>query len=61
MRTYLSYDEMLNAESALQAVVIASAVSVHAEQAIKAMEKGLHVLCEKPLSPSPEIVSQPTS
>ncbi|KAF5010023.1 hypothetical protein FDECE_3802 [Fusarium decemcellulare] len=58
VRTYLSYDEMLNAEPRLQAVVIASAVSVHAEQSIKAMEKGLHVLCEKPLSPSPEISQQ---
>lgn len=59
VRTYLSYDEMLNVESTLRAVVIASAVSAHAEQAIKAMERGLHVLCEKPLGPSPEIVCQP--
>jgi myo-inositol 2-dehydrogenase / D-chiro-inositol 1-dehydrogenase len=41
----------------LQAVVIASAISVHAEQAIKAIELGLHVLCEKPLSTNVEIVS----
>ncbi|GAB1197212.1 hypothetical protein APSETT444_006503 [Aspergillus pseudonomiae] len=51
-RTYLDYDEMLEKEQAngLQAVVIASATSVHAEQAIKAIRRGLHVLCEKPLS-----------
>ncbi|RHZ66745.1 Gfo/Idh/MocA family protein [Aspergillus thermomutatus] len=53
-RRYLSYDEMLDSEKDLQAVVIASATSVHAEQAIKAIERGLHVLCEKPLSISVE-------
>lgn len=55
LRTYLDYDEMLRKESALQAVVVSSATTVHAEQAIKAIEKGLHVLCEKPLSTSVEI------
>lgn len=57
VRTYLSYELMLEGEPDLQAVVIASATTVHAEQALKAIEKGLHVLCEKPLSTSPEIVS----
>ena len=41
----------------LQAATIASATTVHAEQAIKAIEMGLHVLCEKPLSTSTEVVS----
>jgi myo-inositol 2-dehydrogenase / D-chiro-inositol 1-dehydrogenase len=59
VRTYESYDEMLRVEkeNGLQAVVIASATTVHAEQAIKAIQMGLHVLCEKPLSTSIEIVS----
>lgn len=60
VRTYLSFDDMLAKEKTLQAVVVASATTIHAEQAIKAIEKGYHVLCEKPLSTSPEIVS-PTS
>lgn len=57
IRTYLSYDEMLQEEikKGLQAVVIASATAVHAEQAIKAIELGLDVLCEKPLSTNAEI------
>jgi len=52
VRTYLDYDDMLEQECAngLQAVIIASATAVHAEQAIKAIKRGLHVLCEKPLS-----------
>ena len=57
VRTYLSFEDMLAKEKTLQAVVVASATTVHAEQAIKAIEKGYHVLCEKPLSTSPEVVS----
>lgn len=57
VRTYTDYDEMLQKEtkSGLQAVIVASVTAVHAEQAIKAIELGLHVLCEKPLSTSEEI------
>jgi myo-inositol 2-dehydrogenase/D-chiro-inositol 1-dehydrogenase len=53
---YKDYDEMLKQEG-LQAVVIASVTTVHAEQAIKAIDADKHVLCEKPLSTSVEIVS----
>lgn len=56
VRTYLDYDEMLRSEEKLEAVVVSSATTVHAEQAIKAIEKGLHVLCEKPLSTNIEVV-----
>lgn len=52
---YSDYDDMLK-HADLQAVVIASATTVHAEQAIKAIERDLHVLCEKPLSTSVEVV-----
>lgn len=57
VRLYKDYEEMLKQEG-LQAVVIASVTTVHAEQAIKAMEANKHVLCEKPLSTSVEIVSR---
>lgn len=57
---YKSYDDMLRHEG-LQAVVIASATIVHAEQAIKAMDADKHVLCEKPLSTSIDVVSRPSS
>lgn len=53
---YKDYGEMLKQEG-LQAVVIASVTTVHAEQAIQAMEAEKHALCEKPLSTSVEIVS----
>ncbi|MCJ1391078.1 hypothetical protein MMC18_003940 [Xylographa bjoerkii] len=51
---YTDYDEMLR-HPGLQAVVIATVTTVHAEQAIKAMEANKHVLCEKPLSTSVEV------
>jgi myo-inositol 2-dehydrogenase / D-chiro-inositol 1-dehydrogenase len=53
VRTYLDYDEMLRREQELQAVIIASATIVHSTQAIAAIQIGLHVLCEKPLSTDP--------
>lgn len=56
VRLYQDYDEMLKQEG-LQAVVVASATAVHAEQAIKAINAEKHVLCEKPLSTSVETVS----
>jgi myo-inositol 2-dehydrogenase/D-chiro-inositol 1-dehydrogenase len=39
----------------LEAVCIATVTAVHAEEAIKAIEQGLHVLCEKPLSTTVKI------
>lgn len=56
VRIYADFDEMLELER-LHAVVVASATSVHAEQALKAIAKGYHVLCEKPLSIDLNIVS----
>ena len=56
VRLYRGYEEMLKQEG-LEAVVVASVTTVHAEQAIMAIEANKHVLCEKPLSTSVEIVS----
>lgn len=53
---YNDYDKMIE-QQGIDAVVIGTATSVHAEEAIKAMRKNLHVLCEKPLSTNIEIVS----
>lgn len=51
---YTDYDEMLK-HPGLEAVVVATATTVHAEEAIKAINKDLHVLCEKPLGVTVEI------
>jgi myo-inositol 2-dehydrogenase/D-chiro-inositol 1-dehydrogenase len=53
---YDNYEEMLK-HPGLQAVVIGTATSVHADEAIKAIEQDLHVLCEKPLSIDIEVVN----
>ncbi|KAF2972665.1 hypothetical protein GQX73_g879 [Xylaria multiplex] len=51
---YLNYDEMLK-HPGLEAVIVATVTTAHAEQAIKAIQADKHVLCEKPLSTSVEI------
>ncbi len=46
---YPGHDGMLN-HGGLQAVVLAPLTSGHADEAIEAIEKEKHMLCEKPLS-----------
>ena len=52
---YSSYDEMLG-HPGLQAVWVSTSTDVHARQTLAGIEKGLHVLCEKPLSTDMEEV-----
>ncbi|KAH7359260.1 hypothetical protein B0T11DRAFT_259176 [Plectosphaerella cucumerina] len=51
---YTDYDEMLKHDG-LEAVVVATVTTAHAEEAIKAINADKHVLCEKPLSTSVEV------
>lgn len=46
---YTNLDEMLS-DKDIDAVYIASPNSLHAEQALKAMDAGKHVICEKPVT-----------
>ena len=45
---HTDYDEMVE-RAALDAVFLVTSSSVHAEQSIKALERGLHVFTEKPM------------
>jgi predicted dehydrogenase len=48
---FSSVDEMYaRSDAAPDLVVLASPIALHAEQTIRALERGSHVLCEKPLS-----------
>jgi myo-inositol 2-dehydrogenase/D-chiro-inositol 1-dehydrogenase len=55
IEVYTSYEEML-AHPKLNAVWISTSTDVHARQTLAGIEKGLHVLCEKPLSTDMEEV-----
>src|SRR5579859_510949 len=48
-RAYSSWEELLAKED-LDAVVVSSTPNLHYEQARAALEKGLHVLVEKPMT-----------
>lgn len=49
IKVYDSYANMIE-HPGLQAVWVSTSTDVHASQTISAIEKGLNVLCEKPLS-----------
>lgn len=49
-RLYPTYQAMLDAEKDLDIVDIATPPYMHAEIAVAALKKGMHVLCEKPLA-----------
>ncbi|KAH7382140.1 hypothetical protein BKA66DRAFT_113542 [Pyrenochaeta sp. MPI-SDFR-AT-0127] len=57
VKIYTDFDEMLKHEG-LEAVCVATVTTVHAEQTIKAIEAGKHVLCEKPLSTKLDVVHE---
>jgi len=49
-RRYRDFRRMLDAEKALDAVVVSTPDHVHAAASIAAMRRGLHLYCEKPLT-----------
>jgi scyllo-inositol 2-dehydrogenase (NADP+) len=51
--SYHDYDEML-ATASLDAIIIATPTHVHAPMVRKAIDRGLHVFCEKPFVLDPE-------
>ena len=52
LSTYADYDRMLDTAE-LDAVVIATPSRLHARMVRTALERGLHVFCEKPFSLDP--------
>ena len=52
-RAYTSVDALLS-DDALDAIYISTPVYLHCEQVIAAAERGLHVLCDKPMALTPQ-------
>lgn len=50
VNAYSDFDEMMDAEKDLDAIIVATPDLWHAPYSIKAMEKGCHVYCEKLMS-----------
>jgi predicted dehydrogenase len=50
VRAYSNYETLLERERGLDFVDIATPPSLHVSQALASLEKGFHVLCEKPLA-----------
>ena len=46
--------EALLSDSALDAIYVSTPVNLHCDQVIAAAERGLHVLCDKPMALTPE-------
>lgn len=56
-RHYLDFDEMLEKEE-LDILDICLPTYLHVDFAVKAMKKGIHVICEKPISLKPEDIER---
>lgn len=52
-RCFPTAEEMLKQPKLADVMVISTQDRQHVEQAVRALEKGYHVLCEKPISPDP--------
>ncbi len=50
--SYLDIDELLDSEKEIDVISVCTPNSLHAEHSIKALKKGFHVLCEKPMATS---------
>lgn len=58
IQVFDDYQKMISMQG-LQAVWVSTSTDVHASQTLAAIEKDLHVLCEKPLSTDLDEVTSP--
>ena len=56
VQVYRTFEDMIDTPQ-LEAVIIASATPLHMEHTIAALDRGIHVLCEKPVCTSVDEVS----
>ena len=55
--SYSSVDDLLS-DTELDAIYVSTPVNLHCEQVIAAAERGLHVLCDKPMALTPQECEQ---
>ena len=48
--SYLDINELLDNEQAIDVISICTPNGLHQEHSVKALKKGFHVLCEKPMA-----------
>lgn len=53
-RQFTSYEELLSQDKMADCAMVCTQDQMHCEPVVMAMEKGYHVLCEKPMSPYKE-------
>jgi myo-inositol 2-dehydrogenase/D-chiro-inositol 1-dehydrogenase len=56
VQVYRTFEELIDTPQ-LEAVIVASLTSLHTEHTTAALDKGIHVLCEKPVCTSVDEVS----
>ena len=56
-KAYSSVDDLLS-DTELDAIYVSTPVNLHCEQVIAAAERGLHILCDKPMALNPEECEQ---
>ena len=49
-KAYYNIDELLQQEQGIDVIAVCSPNGLHAEHAVKALNAGVHVLCEKPMA-----------
>jgi myo-inositol 2-dehydrogenase/D-chiro-inositol 1-dehydrogenase len=58
VQVFAEFDDMIGIPG-LEAVIIASSTPLHVEHTEKAIERGVHVLCEKPITTDLSLVRMP--
>jgi myo-inositol 2-dehydrogenase / D-chiro-inositol 1-dehydrogenase len=58
VQVFTTFEEMIETPG-LEAVIIASATEFHMQQTVAALDRGIHVLCEKPVCTSESEVRFP--
>ena len=60
MQIYSAFEDMIQ-HAGLQAVIISSLTTLHYQHTVESLQRGIHVLCEKPICQTEDEVTPATS